>query len=154
MARYHVDHHGWPGIGYHFVVTTDGTIQYVNDHTLVTYGVSGQNDDTVHICLPGDFTSVQPPEAQLVATRKLIDNYRLAMGQPYPVCGHRDIGDSSCPGATWAQWKGRLVDAETPTCPHCADLRRQLETATAANATYRAYLQNIRQLADTGLKRS
>jgi len=33
-------------------------------------------------------------------------------------------------------------------------LRQQLETTTAANATYRAYLQNIRQLADTGLKRS
>ncbi len=109
MARYHVDTNSWPGIGYHFVVTADGRIQYVNDHTLITYGVAGQNADTVHICLPGDFTSAPPPAAQLAATKSLIDNYRLAMGQSYPIVGHRDIADSSCPGDTWPRWKGQLM---------------------------------------------
>ncbi len=162
MARYHVDHHGWPSIGYHFVVTSAGEIQYVNDHTLITYGVSGQNDDTVHICLPGDFTNAPPPEAQLAATRKFIDNYRLAMGQSYPVVAHREIGDSSCPGDTWPSWRGRLVDA-APAVDWRAEaerLRRELEAATATIAernaaieNYRAYLSNIGRLASAGLQK-
>ncbi len=137
FARYHVDHHGWPGIGYHFVVTANGEIQYVNDHTLITYGVENQNADTVHICLPGDFTSAPPPEAQLQATRRLIDNYRLAMGQVYPVVGHRDIGDSSCPGDTWPQWRGRLIDA-APASDPVADLQARLDTALTQLAAIRS----------------
>lgn len=133
FARYHVDHHGWPGIGYHFVVTANGEIQYVNDHTLITYGVADQNANSVHICLVGDFTSTPPPAAQLQAARRLIDNYHLAMGQVYPVVGHRDIGDSSCPGDTWPQWKAQLIEIVLPEVDwkaECERMRRELETAT------------------------
>lgn len=162
MARYHIDHHGWPGIGYHFVVTTDGTIQYVNDHTLITYGVSGQNDDTVHICMVGDFTGITPPEAQLAATRKLIDNYRHAMGQPYPVVGHSDIGDSSCPGDTWPSWRGRLADA-APAVDWEAEAwmyRSKYETASAELATAKtriqwleSYVSQINKLASQAMQK-
>lgn len=134
FARYHVDHNGWPGIGYHFVVRADGVIEYTNDHTLITYGVADQNANSVHICLVGDFTSTPPPAAQLQAARRLIDNYHLAMGQIYPVVGHRDIGDSSCPGDTWPQWKGVLTDIAPPVL----DLQTQLDNALAKLAAIRS----------------
>lgn len=134
FARYHVDRHGWPGIGYHFVVTANGEIQYVNDHTLITYGVADQNGDTVHICLVGDFTDATPPEAQLVAARTLIANYRHAMGQMYPVVGHRDIAQSECPGNTWPQWKARLVTEAPPAeLSEVESLRAQLAAANQRN---------------------
>jgi hypothetical protein len=136
FARYHVTK-GWPGIGYHFVVTAAGEIQYTADHTLVTYGVAGQNADTVHICLVGDFTDATPPTVQLDAARRLIDNYRLAMGQTYPVVGHRDIAtDTACPGKTWSQWKGWLVD--TAPVNETTDLRAQLDAANAKLAAIKA----------------
>jgi hypothetical protein len=131
IASYHVNNNQWPGIGYHFVVTTDGKIQYVNDHLLITYGVANQNADTVHICLIGDFTSNAPPDVQIAAAKSLIDNYRLAMGTQFPIVGHRDIGDSSCPGDTWSTWKDRLLgDTE-----EVARLRAQLSEANTTIAT-------------------
>lgn len=134
FARYHVSAHGeppeeWPGIAYHFVITTDGRIQYTADHALVTYGVAGQNADTVHICLVGDFTDQTPGDVQLAATRSLIDNYRLAMGQAYPVYGHREIAKTktTCPGNTWREWQLRLVNA-----PVGDDLAARYATLLAA----------------------
>jgi N-acetyl-anhydromuramyl-L-alanine amidase AmpD len=129
MAQYHMSK-GWPGIAYHFVITSSGEIQYVNDHTLITYGVGGQNSDTVHICLVGDFTDAPPPEAQLVAAKNLIDNYRLAMGRVYAVYGHKDIaGDTQCPGNTWSSWKARLTDEPVV----ATDWQVKYNTVLAAN---------------------
>jgi hypothetical protein len=134
MARYHIGTHGWPGIGYHFVVTTSGEIQYTADHTMVTNGVSYENADTVHVCLVGDFTSAPPPAAQLAATKRLIDNYCLAMGQRYPVVGHRDIAHAddptACPGDTWTQWRAALIDAPTD---YQAELLAARKTIAAQN---------------------
>jgi len=54
-ARYHVSK-GWPGIGYHFVIEVNGDIIGCNPLTNVSYGVSGHNTRSIHICLSGDFT--------------------------------------------------------------------------------------------------
>jgi hypothetical protein len=147
MARYHIDHYGWPGIGYHFVVTAGGEIQYVNDHTLITNGVSYENADTVHICLPGDFTSVQPPPAQLKATQLLIDNYRLAMGQMYPVVGHKDIAHAddptSCPGATWVHWRDALVSVAKQTQP-VEDWKAKYDEAKTRIAILESVLRSVK----------
>ena len=78
------------------------------------------------------------------------------------LCSHQHERDLD---ALWAAGSGlamAMVDgviewaapAVTDWRAEAERLRQQLETATAANANYRAYLQNIRQLADTGLKRS
>ena len=80
------------------------------------------------------FTTAPPPEAQLAAAKRLIDNYRLAMGQSYPVVGHRDIGDSSCPGATWSQWRHRLSEAAPDTTDWRAEAERYRQKAEQATA--------------------
>lgn len=61
FARYHVDHHKWPGPAYHFVIKRNGQIQWANDLTTITYGVGGHNTPCVHICLVGNgsFTEAQ-----------------------------------------------------------------------------------------------
>ena len=77
IAGYHVNHNGWGGIGYHFVITHDKDgpvqIQYVGD--LLTYRahVTNQNPGRVGICLVGNFEQELPGPEQLKAARKLID---------------------------------------------------------------------------------
>lgn len=60
-ANYHVHTLGWPGIGYHFVITKDGTIQWCNSVERVSYGVGNHNTPLIHISLVGNgsFTDAQ-----------------------------------------------------------------------------------------------
>lgn len=117
VARYHVETNGWPGIGYHFLIHPDGTIEYTQGIEVTSYGVADRNEHSLHICLLGTFTDYAPPEAQIVATKKLIDNLDYALGRIYPVVGHSEIATpanpTQCPGRTWPQWKPRLV-TQTP----------------------------------------
>jgi N-acetyl-anhydromuramyl-L-alanine amidase AmpD len=137
IASYHVNTLGWPGIAYHFLVHSDGRIEYTNGVEVISYGVARRNDNTMHICMPGDFTTVQPGETQIVATRLLIDNLRYAMGQAYPVVGHKEIAPpdyaTSCPGATWVLWRDRLVgNAPVPSWQSiAAEFEARAKTAEA-----------------------
>ena len=55
FARYHVHENDWPGIGYHYVILKDGTIQWTNDLEVISYHVQNHNPSAVGICLVGDF---------------------------------------------------------------------------------------------------
>lgn len=63
-ARYHVDTHGWPSIGYHYVIEADGTIKFCNEINLRTYHVGNRNNYAVGICLSGDFRYEYPTPKQ------------------------------------------------------------------------------------------
>jgi len=72
FARYHVNNKDWPGIGYHYVVLENGTIQWTNDLTVTSYHVNGYNSQSIGICLVGDFTiEISRPE-QKAAAKELI----------------------------------------------------------------------------------
>ncbi|UTR09111.1 N-acetylmuramoyl-L-alanine amidase [Evansella sp. LMS18] len=61
FVDYHVRHHGWPGIGYHFVITKTGIVQWTNSLETVSYHTGGRNSGNIGICLTGagEFTSSQ-----------------------------------------------------------------------------------------------
>jgi hypothetical protein len=97
-ARYHVRSKGWPGIGYTFVLEINGDIIQANPLTNVSYGVSGHNTRSINICLSGDFTKQEPSSLQLKSLKKLITHLRKELPQQLPVKGHKDYGQTSCPG--------------------------------------------------------
>lgn len=97
-ARYHVLSRGWAGIGYHFVIETNGAIIGCNPLTAISYGVSGHNTRSIHICLSGDFTKQEPSLQQLKSLDRLIKHLRLELPQQLAVAGHKDYGQTSCPG--------------------------------------------------------
>lgn len=146
IARYHVDNLGWPGIAYHFLVHQDGRTEYTQPIEIVSYGVARRNDNTLHICLTGDFTDAPPGEPQIQAARKLVENLCYALGRVYPVVGHTDIAvegyATACPGATWPQWKHRLTSS-APAAGEDWQARY-----TAAQSRYDALAQEIRALAE------
>lgn len=110
--------YGWPGIGYHFVVHEDGTIDYVGDIATVRYHLAGRNRECVGVCIPGDFTRVKPNELQLGAARNLVRVLRPLLDPDetgrVKVVGHRDVAmagyGTTCPGETWREWIGTIAE--------------------------------------------
>jgi N-acetylmuramoyl-L-alanine amidase len=104
FAAYHVDHNKWPGIGYHYVITKDGTIYKTNNDSTVSWHAGPTaNRDSIGICLVGWFDKGMPPEPQWKATIELVKHIRKAYNIPVSgVIGHREVPKTSksCPG--WA----------------------------------------------------
>lgn len=101
IAKYHTDPppngHGWPGIGYTFVIYKDGTIYQVNDLDTKCFNVAEQNTKSLGICLIGDYEVDTPPQVQVDALKWLIATVRAVVGE-HPVFGHRDKVNTLCPG--------------------------------------------------------
>ncbi len=102
----------WPGIGYHFVVHWDGSIDYVGDVATVRYNVAGRNREVLGICLPGNFMKRWPSRTQLDGTRRLVGALNVLL--PWAEVGaHKELAlpghETSCPGATWEQWRAEVT---------------------------------------------
>ena len=96
-AQYHIDQHGWPGIGYHFVIDKDGRINQTQLLTTISYHVPGYNTSSVGICLTGDFTQYPPTQAQIESVVYLVRFLSLTLGQKQ-VVGHGELVTRTCPG--------------------------------------------------------
>lgn len=55
FADYHIHHHKWPGIGYHYVIDKSGEIYYCNSIDLITYHTQGNNSKSIGICVIGNY---------------------------------------------------------------------------------------------------
>ncbi len=121
----------WPGVAYHYIVATDGTIFHCQPDEIRSYQVGGEpNNYAVAVSLIGRFmrTDLQsnphPPEkqeptaAQLASASQLIawlmQKYSVPLQPQFEngipvtgVVGHRDIWDqvekgaTECPGDQW-----------------------------------------------------
>jgi N-acetylmuramoyl-L-alanine amidase len=114
MARYHVQDLGWPGIGYHFVIDEDGTINRTNELASVSYHAVQANAYSVGICFTGNFTEAIPPEAQLDAGAHLIAWLLQELDLPVDrIHGHREqVSGTTCPGDQWftgRRWRDLLL---------------------------------------------
>ena len=92
---------GWAGIGYHYVIRKDGTIEQGRPDWTVGAHAYGENSHTIGIHLSGDFSVAKPTEAQIEATAMLLANlctdYGLPMDEDH-IVGHRDLMPTDCPG--------------------------------------------------------
>lgn len=96
-ARYQIDKHGWPGIGYHFVIQKDGTIYQTNDLATISYHVGGSNTGSVGFCLTGNYEIETPPAAQINSLVWLLKKLSSELGQK-PIEPHRAFSATQCPG--------------------------------------------------------
>ncbi len=87
----------WKGIGYHFVVRKDGTIETgrpewaIGSHTMSV-------NSRIGVCLEGNFETEVPLAAQLAALAWLIHVYLAGKYGKLVVTRHRDHAATSCPG--------------------------------------------------------
>ncbi|HEY64492.1 MAG TPA: hypothetical protein G4O02_07955 [Caldilineae bacterium] len=114
VADAHVRINGWPGIGYHFFINPDGTIEQTNWLETVSAHTRGHNRYSVGIAFAGDFTSVIPTPAQIERGGHLIAWLMQELNIPLErVRGHKEMPDQTtvCPGDQWdsgQQWRELL----------------------------------------------
>jgi N-acetyl-anhydromuramyl-L-alanine amidase AmpD len=98
-ARYHVEENGWAGIGYHYVIGKEGSIEQTQLLKTASNHTSGQNTRSVGICLTGNYDIQQPPPVQVEAAVKLIRYLQDRLGRQLRITGHNEHSSKSCPGS-------------------------------------------------------
>jgi len=96
-ARWHIKR-GWPGIGYHYVIDTDGKVDKTNELDTISYHVKGHNTASVGISMSGNLSKHPPTKAQLDSLVKLIKELKTQLGTRLMVKGHRELSSTQCPG--------------------------------------------------------
>ena len=92
---------GWAGIGYHFVIRKDGTIERGRPEYAVGSHAYGENSHTIGIHVCGNFEVGTPTEIQIERLALLIANLCEDWGIPTDrehIVGHRELMPTACPG--------------------------------------------------------
>lgn len=88
---------GFSGIGYHFLVRKDGTIERGRAENLVGAHAAGNNSNSIGICFEGNFETETMGEAQKNAGSELVEylkkKYSIGI-----VVRHKDLAHTACPG--------------------------------------------------------
>lgn len=92
---------GWAGIGYHYVIRKDGTVERGRPHWTVGAHAYGYNSHTIGIHLSGNFMDAQPTGEQIEALAMLLSgvcsDYDIPINSN-TVVGHCDLMSTDCPG--------------------------------------------------------
>ena len=105
----------WPGIGYHFFIHADGSIDQTNELETVSSHVYRHDDYTLGVAFAGSFMNGSvPTPAQVRAGAHLIAWLMQELNIPLArVWGHREFPDNVtvCPGSEWTggrRWRDDL----------------------------------------------
>ncbi len=97
---------GWGGIGYRFVICSDGIVAYVGDLSHGGSAVKDRNDTMFSACFIGDFTKQLPTDEQITSAHELA-KFFIELEQ-YPgikdwdsIKGHKEFSPTACPGTIW-----------------------------------------------------
>jgi hypothetical protein len=100
--------HNTAGFPYHLAMFPNGNAFYIGDLYTSRACVERQNPHIICISLAGNYMNEPPSDTFIERIREITENTRLIMEWNVPIVGHREIGQTSCPGDTWDQWKDRL----------------------------------------------
>lgn len=102
IHKFHQEKNGWAGIGYHYVIRKDGTIEQGRKPLAVGAHAYQHNKNSVGICVAGNFNLAKPQAAQMdslkLLTAWLCQKYKLNPMSKGVIVGHRELNDTSCPG--------------------------------------------------------
>jgi hypothetical protein len=121
IASYHVNSLGWGGVGYHFIISSNGTVYYVGDLTTARANVLNMNNLVIGICLVGNFmngaipTENQLNTCNLLCAQLLFNTPQLSGIDGWEdVKGHKELSSTACPGDTWESWKVKIIGVTPP----------------------------------------
>lgn len=100
---------GWVGVGYHYLVRADGTVEKGRPDDKQGAHVLGYNDKSLGIAVAGNFVSEPPPDRQFESLVRLVNGLKME----YPIAHvvrHRDLQATDCPGDAfpWDEFLTRL----------------------------------------------
>lgn len=86
---------GWQGIGYHWFLRFDGTVEAGRPETAVGSHVAGKNANSIGVCYAGGVgPDGKGADTRSPQQRQAMANLIRQLKQRYPgarVCGHRDL---------------------------------------------------------------
>lgn len=92
---------GWSGIGYHYVIRKNGSIERGRPRIDVGAHTLGFNETSIGINIVGDFEVAVPKDEQIESAAKLLaalcNLYNLSPNDAI-VLGHKDLNSTLCPG--------------------------------------------------------
>lgn len=90
-ARYHVEHLGWPGLGYHDFITDKGIVFHCNSYDRQTYHARSWNSTSVGIVIAYKGEQEPPSEKQMKSLEEQLTRLCLFMTvSPKMIVGHRE----------------------------------------------------------------
>lgn len=102
IHKFHQEVNGWAGIGYHYVIRKDGTIEQGRKPLAVGAHAYHHNKNSVGICVAGNFDIGKPNREQMdslkLLTAWLCQRYKLNPMKKGVIVGHRNLNDTDCPG--------------------------------------------------------
>lgn len=87
----------WSGIGYHYYIRKDGTIYSGRPEKSQGAHAKGENKKSIGICLEGNFEEEELTTEQSQSLYEL-SIYITLKYDIYKIVGHRDVGQTLCPG--------------------------------------------------------
>ena len=103
--KWHLER-GWSGIGYHYVILENGTVERGRPHYWTGSHVGGHNTGNLGICFVGEDSFTDAQYGALTALlRELVNKYPNAK-----ILGHRDWPDvhKTCPNFEVSEYLNRV----------------------------------------------
>ena len=145
IHNYHKNTKGWAGIGYHFYVRKDGTIYEGRPVEYVGAHATNNNSNSIGVCFEGNFNEEVMNDVQKKAGQELV-NYLKQTYSISTVQAHRDVNNTSCPGANFPFNEiANTVVVENPTAE-----TKPVQTFTG-DETIRNIQKTLNQRYNTGL---
>lgn len=88
---------GWSGIGYHYYVRKDGTIERGRPEWAIGGHTSGENYHTLGVCFEGNFETDTMPEAQIASGAELLADI-FSRYREIATKKHGNYTATACPG--------------------------------------------------------
>jgi len=111
IKKWHVDERGWSDIGYHFVITRDGTKELGRGLDLSGAHAKAVNGTSVGICLIGGLSEDNKPEnnftlEQFLTLKDLIKELKMKYPDAKKIIGHYQVEPAKphCPGFNVPEW--------------------------------------------------
>ena len=111
IHRWHL-HNGWNGIGYHYIIRKDGSIERGRPLNAIGAHCYKQNEHTVGICVVGNFELEKPTQAQFRSAEKLVGAVCGIYGiipDEKSIVGHKYYNKTDCPGIYLQQWMPDII---------------------------------------------
>lgn len=147
---------GWSGVGYHYVILLDGTVQKGRDISKIGAHVRGHNAKSIGICYIGGLdkdgkAKDTRTEAQIEAMNKLIKwlNHKFPEAS---IHGHNEFSNKACPCFNVKEeyskeakiWGSDMIDDK----PKVAEIAKSPSAIAAATAAVAGTSAMIKELQD------
>lgn len=110
IKRYWKEQLGWKNPGYHYIIKRSGDIVRLHPENLISNGVKGYNENSIHISYIGGIDAKgNPVDNRTPAQVHAMFNKLVALGEKYPnaiILGHRDFPGvtKQCPSFDVKAW--------------------------------------------------